>query len=123
MSVELQLFLQDQLKKVYAQYLVETVSRVQSELCYGCSHKADGALAHNLCQMNNQASIVEFCLIHALNRVEDDKVMETYAERMGLAALEWIEAYDYGYKRGIWMNSDSWKKDIVSLILAHKNSV
>ena len=72
---------------------------------------------HNVCQMMSSRSKVEFCLNYALDRVEEDKVMETYAENMGLAALEWIDAYDYGYRCGIWMNSETWRKDMVDLVL------
>ena len=38
------------------------------------------------------------CFVYVLERVDHDKVKETYVEMMGLNALEWIEAYDYGYK-------------------------
>ena len=45
-------------------------------------------------------------------------MMEYYVEKMGLAALEWIEAYDYGYKTQVWMKSEEWKESVLNLIVS-----
>ena len=45
-------------------------------------------------------------------------VMTSYAEKMGLAALEWIEAYNYEYKTQVWMKSEEWKTCAINLIVS-----
>ena len=41
--------------------------------------------------------------VYAMERLDHDKVMESYAEEMGLTVLEWIEAYDHEYKTRVWI--------------------
>ena len=73
---------------------------------------------HNVCQMKSVRSKVEFCFAYALEGVDHDKVMESYAEMMGLAALEWVEAYDYEYKTRVWMKSEEWNVEVINLIVS-----
>ena len=68
--------------------------------------------------MSSARSKVEFCFVYAMERLDHDKVMESYAEEMGLAALEWIEAYDHEYKTRVWMKSEEWKESVLSLIVS-----
>ena len=103
---------------VYAKALKSQIDRLPFELCYGCQQGRSDRVAHNVCQMTCVRSKVELCLIYALDRVEDSKVMESYAEQMGLAALEWLEVYDYDYRHNVWMRTESWKGDMVRLIMA-----
>ena len=93
------------------------INELQYEMCYGCYYKKKEPLTHNLCQMLDVRSRINYCLIYALDRVDDDAVMTTYAEQVGLAALEWIDAYDRDFRRGDWMNSEKWRSDIVLLCL------
>ena len=37
---------------------------------------------------------------------------------MGLAALEWVEAYDYEYKTQVWMKSEEWNVEVINLIVS-----
>ena len=60
--------------------------------------------------------------VYAMERLDHDKVMESYAEEMGLAALEWIEAYDHEYKTRVWMKSEEWKESVLSLIVTQYRS-
>ena len=82
----LQQFLETQLMQVYAKALKSQIDRLQFELCYGCQQGRSDRVAHNVCQMTCVRSKVELCLVYALDRVEDSKVMESYAEQMGLVA-------------------------------------
>ena len=104
--------------KSYADHLRESVDKLQFELCYGCQQGKSERFAHNVCQMLSVRSRIEFCLVYALDGIDDEKVMESYAEKMGLAALEWLEAYDYGYRHTVWMNMEDWKQNVISLIVS-----
>lgn len=104
--------------KLYARHLKTMVDELQHELCYGCQQGESDRFMHNVCQMSSTRSKVEHCFVYALSRIDHDKVMESYAEMMGLAALEWIEAYDYEYKTQVWMKSEGWKKRVLNLIVS-----
>ena len=73
---------------------------------------------HNICRMTSTHSKVEFCFVYALERLDHDKVMTSYGEKMGLAALEWVEAYDYEYKTRVWMKSEEWNAEVINLIVS-----
>jgi len=45
-------------------------------------------------------------------------VMTSYVEKMGLAGLEWIEAYNYEYKTQVWMKSEEWNAEVINLIVS-----
>ena len=104
--------------KSYAHHLKTIIDELQHEFCYGCQRGESDRFIHNVCQMLPMRSKVEFCFVYALERIDHDKVMESYAEKTGLAALEWIEAYDYGYKTQIWMKTEEWKTSVLNLIVS-----
>ena len=52
---------------------------------------------HKVCWITSVLSKVEFCIVYALEKIDHDKVIESYTGKMGLAALEWIEAYNRRY--------------------------
>ena len=116
--MELEKFLRFHLLKSYALHLKEAIDELQLVLCYGCQQGESDRFTHNVCQMSSVRSKVEFCFVCALERLDHDKVMECYAEKMGLAALEWIEAYDYEYKTQVWMKSEEWKTKVINLIVS-----
>ena len=96
----------------------ESVDKLQHSLCYGCQKGESNRFLHNVCQMKSVRSKVEFCFAYALEGLDHDKVMESYAERMGLAALEWVEAYDHEYKTQVWMKSEEWNVEVINLIVS-----
>ena len=92
----------------------ESIDDLQHVLCYGCQRGESDRFTHNVCLMSSVRSIAS---LHIWRKVHD-KVMESYAEKMGLTALEWIEAYDYGYKTQVWMKSEEWKTCAINLIVS-----
>ena len=104
--------------RAYAQHLKTIIDELQHELCYGCQKGEPNRFMHNVCQMKSVRSKVEFCFAYALEGVDHDKVMESYAEMMGLAALEWVEAYDHEYKTRVWMKSEEWNLEVINLIVS-----
>ena len=104
--------------KSYALHLKESIDDLQHTLCYGCQQKDSDRFMHNVCRMTSTRSKVEFCFVFALERLDHDQVMASYAEKMGMAALEWIEAYDYEYKTRVWMKSEEWNAEVINLIVS-----
>ena len=103
--------------KTYATELKNIIDVVLVELCYGCQKSKSEPFLHNLCQILPLQSRVEFCLIHAIERVNHDKVMKTYSEINGLAVLEFVDAYDFQYRRYVWMNTEEWFRNVVKEIV------
>ena len=101
----------------------DLIDDLQHTLCYGCQRVESDRFMHNVCQMSCMHSKVGFCFVYAVEMLDHDKVMESYVEKMGLAALEWIEAYDYGYKTQVWMKSEEWKTNVINLIVSHYLSI
>ena len=116
--MELEEFLRFQLLKSYALHMKETIDELLPAFCCGCQRGESDRFTHNVCQISSVRSKVEFCFVYALERIDHDEVMESYVEKMGLAALEWIEAYDYGYKTQVWMKTEEWKESVLNLIVS-----
>ena len=116
--MDLEKFLQHHLMTAYAQHLKVIIDDLQHEMCYGCQRNESDRFMHNVCQMSFMRLKVEYCFVYALDVIDHNKAMKSYAEMVGLAALEWIEAYDHEYITQVWMKSEEWKESVLNLIVS-----
>ena len=72
-------------------------------------------LHHNLCTLDVNSQ-VRFCIYHALDYVNESRILEQYGDEMGMAALEWLDIFDSVYRHSQWMSDEEWFMDMTSRV-------
>ena len=109
-------YLQQELKEIYSQHLADKMNEAVKALCYECVWGREERVMHNLCTLDvgNQ---VCFCLYYTLDFVNEAEIMEQYGAEMGLGGLEWVDIFDYGYRRSQWMSNEEWFNDMIPRVI------
>ena len=109
-------FLQQVLKEIYSQHLVEKMTEYVRCLCSGCMHAKDNKVMHNLCNLH-ASDQVRFCIYFALDFVDEAAIMEQYGNEVGLAAFEWCNILDPDYRCSNWIGDEEWIGEVTLLVL------
>ena len=107
--------MEGELKEIYSQHLVLIISDCIQQLCYGCIHKREEKAVNNLCGLVLKDQ-VHYCIYYAIDLLDEGRVMEQYGNEMGQAALEWVDIFDYTYRRSQWMMTDHWLSDMTDCL-------
>ena len=65
---------------------------------------------------------IRYCLYYVLELVDEGCDLEQYGNEMGLAALEWVDIFDFNCRRGQWRMTEAWLSDMTDHVLGKLTS-
>jgi hypothetical protein len=103
------------LRKAYALHLKPLIPEVAKELCYGCQVDHGSQKQHAVCTMMDYEERVAHCLLTAVARLDEMKILNLFARMMALKEPPYYMLEDT-WRQHLW-DSKIWREEVVAEIV------